>query len=51
MRIKYMAVAALTMGIFGVSAADALQYDMGKLSAKLTGYATGGVINPDFESP
>lgn len=51
MRIKYMAVAALTMGIFGVSAADALQYDMGKLSAKLTGYATSGVINPDFESP
>ena len=51
MRIKYMAVAALTMGIFEVSAADALQYDMGKLSAKLTGYATSGVINPDFESP
>ena len=50
MRIKYMAVAALTMGIFGVSAADALQYDMGKLSAKLTGYGTGGIIEPDFES-
>lgn len=31
-------------------AANALQYDAGKLSLKLTGYATGGVIEPDFES-
>ena len=31
--------------------AHALQYDMGKFSAKLSGYATGGFINPDFESP
>ena len=51
MRINYMAVAALTIGIFGTSTADALQYDMGKLSAKLTGYATGGIINPDIETP
>ena len=31
--------------------AHALQYDMGNFSAKLSGYATGGFINPDFESP
>lgn len=33
------------------NAANALQYDMGNFSAKITGYATGGVIQPDFESP
>lgn len=31
--------------------AHALQYDMENFSAKLSGYATGGFINPDFESP
>ncbi|MBP3397928.1 MAG: hypothetical protein J6K82_03285 [Alphaproteobacteria bacterium] len=31
-------------------AADALQYDMGRVSVKLTGYGTGGIIEPDFES-
>lgn len=31
--------------------ANALQYDYNKMSFKLTGYGTVGVIEPDFESP
>lgn len=42
---------ALAIGIIMPNAAHALQYDMGKFSARFTGYATGGVINPDIESP
>ncbi len=48
--IKKICMATIIAGILPY-AAHALQYDMGKFSAKLTGYATGGVINPDFESP
>ena len=43
--------AALVMFAVIPNVAQALQYDMGKFSAKVTGYATGGIINPDFESP
>ena len=43
--------AALAMCVLMPNVAHALQYDIGKFSAKLTGYATGGVINPDFETP
>ena len=44
----YVALAVLMMA---PNAAHALQFDMGKISARITGYATGGMINPDFESP
>lgn len=47
--IKLFTVTALLMSI-GHSSAYALQYDMGKFSLKLTGYGTGGIIEPDFES-
>ncbi len=43
--------AVLAVMLFAPNAANALQYDLGKFSAKLTGYATGGIINPDFETP
>lgn len=43
--------AALAMCVLMPNVAHALQYDIGKFSAKFTGYATGGVINPDFETP
>lgn len=43
--------AALATIILVPNVAWALQYDIGKFSAKLTGYVTGGVINPDMESP
>ncbi len=42
--------AALAMIVVMPNVAHALQYDMGNFSARLTGYATGGVINPDFET-
>ncbi len=43
---KIIALAIMTMPY----AANAFQYDMGKFSFKLTGYGTGGIIEPDFES-
>lgn len=42
---------ALAVILFAPNAANALQYDLGNFSARLTGYATGGIINPDFETP
>lgn len=45
----------IAMGAFVLATlphyAMALQYDTGKYSFKVTGYATSGVINPDIESP
>jgi len=46
--MKYMSLAIIIMSMPCV--ANALQYDMGKFSVKLTGYGTGGIIEPDFES-
>ncbi len=43
-----LAVIAVVMGMPGV--ASALEYNTGKFSAKLTGYATGGIIEPEFKS-
>ena len=43
-----LAVIAVVMGVPGV--ASALEYNTGKFSAKLTGYATGGIIEPEFKS-
>lgn len=34
-----------------ISGANALQYNTGDFSFRLTGYGTGGVIQPDFETP
>lgn len=31
--------------------ANALQYDIGRVNLRLTGYGTAGMIEPDFESP
>lgn len=42
---------ALAVLIIVPNVAHALQYDMGKFSARLTGYLTGGVLNPEFEDP
>ncbi|MDW2958867.1 MAG: hypothetical protein R8M37_03635 [Alphaproteobacteria bacterium] len=47
---KYVALAAILVAI-APCGADALQYDIGKFSARLTGYGTFGMIDPDFESP
>lgn len=46
---KRYAAAAAMMAILPC-AANALQYDMGKFSFKLTGYGTSGIIEPDLES-
>ena len=43
--------AVLAVMLFMPNVANALQYNLGKFSAKLSGYATGGIINPDFETP
>ena len=51
MQLRYISAIATAIGIFCLGDAYALQYETGRFSAKLTGYATGGVINPDFESP
>lgn len=47
--LKYSGwIVAVLIAIPGI--ADAMQYDMGKYSLKLTGYGTAGIIEPDFES-
>ena len=45
-KIAAIAVMAVVLPL----SANALQYDTGKYSFRLTGYATSGVINPDLES-
>ena len=47
--IKLFTMATVLM-VIGHSSANALQFDMGRFSVKLTGYATGGIIEPDFQS-
>ncbi len=44
----YVATIALVLSGGG---AYALEYDAGKFNFKLTGYGTGGIIQPDFETP
>ncbi len=49
MSIMGRAVGAILISLLPC-ASYALQYDLGKFSLKLTGYATSGIIEPDFES-
>ena len=44
----YAAVVGL---ILSGASAYALEYDAGKFNFKLSGYGTGGIIQPDFETP
>lgn len=48
--VKRMVVVA-TMAVAMPAGAHALQYDVGGINLKLTGYGTAGMIEPDFESP
>ena len=50
MRIFSRLTAVVVMTVMATTGANALQYDTGKFSFKLTGYGTSGVIEPDFES-
>lgn len=43
-----VALIAIIVCIPGI--ASAFEYNSGKISAKLTGYATGGIIEPEFKS-
>lgn len=43
-------VALIAVIIFAPGVASAFEYNSGNFSARLTGYATGGIIEPDFES-
>lgn len=36
---------------FCVGSADAVQYDMGRVAFKLSGYGTAGILEPDFDAP
>lgn len=48
-RLKHsVALGAIILCVPGM--ASAIEYNMGKFSAKLTGYATGGIIEPEFKS-
>ena len=50
--VRLFGVCAALVAFFCVpNVASAWQYDLGKFSARVTGYATGGIINPDFETP
>lgn len=45
---KSVAMIAVFVCVPGI--ASAIEYNAGKFSAKLTGYATGGIIEPEFKS-
>lgn len=47
---KYLCFATIML-IAGGGVANAIEYNAGKFDFKLTGYGTGGVIQPDFETP
>ena len=48
---NYRMAAVVILGLFASYGANALEYALGNNSLKLTGYATGGMINPDIEIP
>lgn len=47
----YLSSVFIFFTIVFFKSADALQYDNGRFGLKLTGYGTGGVLEPDFEQP
>lgn len=50
MSVWYSGALATIISVVLPCAANAFQYDMGRFSLKVSGYATGGIIEPDFES-
>ncbi len=50
MRISVPAFLFFSVALVSGSA-NALEYDNGRFGLKLNGYATGGVLEPDFETP
>ena len=47
----YKFTAVMMLGVIASYSANALEYELGKNSLKLTGYATSGMIDPDIEIP
>ena len=47
----YKFTAVMMLGVIASHSARALEYTLGNNSLKVTGYATGGMINPDIEIP
>lgn len=50
MKISIPVVLVFSMAFFSNSA-GALEYDNGRFGLKLTGYGTGGILEPDFNTP
>lgn len=51
MQKYYKITAVMMLGLVASYSANALEYNLGKNSLTVTGYATGGMINPDIEIP
>lgn len=50
MNIKSVSIAAILLGLVGMSGANAWTYNIGDTTLKLTGYGTSGVFQTDEES-
>lgn len=48
---NYKMVAVMMLGLCASYSANAFEYELGSNSLKVTGYATGGMIDPDIELP
>jgi hypothetical protein len=48
---NYKMVAVMMLGLCASYSANAFEYELGNNSLKVTGYATGGMIDPDIELP
>lgn len=51
MKLKYTSAVALAAMLWGAAANAAIEYKMGPVGFKLSGYANGGLIEPDFDEP
>ncbi|MCM1294395.1 MAG: hypothetical protein NC311_02440 [Muribaculaceae bacterium] len=51
MQLKYTSVVALAVMLCGAAANAAIEYKTGPVGFKLSGYANGGLIEPDFDEP
>lgn len=51
MQYNIKIIPIIMCGLLISGGASALQFDYDKISVKLTGYGTAGMIEPDFESP